>query len=236
MSFFHRDGGGVWHSFSDEQNGLLEAAFAKDEPAVRLPHVATNPPGHQDFEVRFGSNATSARMPTAPETRMIQVNVLNGNTRVVRRAGPARPAARDAAATTVSGIDRSLNLTRSFSASKALYGWLVKKKLAGFSKGSWQRRFFVLAPSASALYCFAKGLDTREVQLCREGDPSMPKPELTTKLEGAMICADACDPARPLSFSVVAPAAELHVAAHEPDLKRQWLEQLAKVARGEKLM
>ena len=36
------------------------------------------------FEVRFGANATSRVMPTAPRSGMIQVNLATGNTRVVQ--------------------------------------------------------------------------------------------------------------------------------------------------------
>ena len=42
------------------------------------------------FEVRFGANATSRKMPTPPDSGMVQVNLANENTRVVVQAA-ARP-------------------------------------------------------------------------------------------------------------------------------------------------
>ena len=35
------------------------------------------------FEVRFGQNAVSGKMPTPPDSGMIQVNLADENTRVV---------------------------------------------------------------------------------------------------------------------------------------------------------
>ena len=48
----------------------------------------SNPMGFREFEVRFGDNAVSERVPTPPSTRMIQVNLDSGATRVVRRIAP----------------------------------------------------------------------------------------------------------------------------------------------------
>ena len=223
MAFFHRDGAGAWHPFDASQNALLEQAFQADAPSVVLPTVPGNPPGHRDFEVRFGANAVSARMPAAPPTKMIQVNTQNGNTRVVRRDMPQ-----------TSSLDRSMELAENFETSAACYGWLLKKKLGGLARGSWQRRFFVLAPRSGALLCFAKGLDTRQVQLCREGDKAAPKAEVAADLAGAMVVRDG-DPAKPCSFAVTTPAGEHHLAAHDDALKDRWLDQLARVARGEAL-
>ena len=46
--------------------------------------LSPNSGNHPEFEVRFREHATSRRMGTPPETRMIQVNLRTGNTRVVR--------------------------------------------------------------------------------------------------------------------------------------------------------
>ena len=43
------------------------------------------------------------------------------------------------------------------------------------------------------------------------------------------------DPAKPCSFAVTTPAGEHHLAAHDDALKDRWLDQLARVARGEAL-
>ena len=79
MAFSHRDGDGAWHSFDASQNEVLERAFQADAPSCRLAV------GGQTFEVRFGANAVSQRMPAPPPTGMIQVNLASENTRVVRR-------------------------------------------------------------------------------------------------------------------------------------------------------
>ena len=124
-SFHHRDGAGTWHSFNAEHNRVLEEAYQAGTPSVRLPSMAGNPPGHRDFEVRFGDAAFSARMPTPPETRIIQVNVENGNTRVVRRE-PDRRAA--------DPIGAAIQMTNDFAASSALYGWMLRKQLSGWRR------------------------------------------------------------------------------------------------------
>ena len=49
-----------------------------------------NPPGLREFEVRFGDNARSERMPRPPSTKIIQVNVASGATRIVRRIASPR--------------------------------------------------------------------------------------------------------------------------------------------------
>ena len=177
MAFFHRDGAGNWHPFSDAENTLLERAHADGAPRCRLPTMGANPAGHRDFEVRFGANATSARMPAAPDTGMIQVNVENGNTRIVRRDAPAAP----------DPFGAAIQLTQDFASSSAMYGWMLRKKLSGWRRGAWQRRFYVLAPRSGALLYFTKGLHTREVQLCRSADPAAPQAKGTILLRNAMI-------------------------------------------------
>lgn len=224
-AFFHRDGAGNWHPFSDAENALLERAHADGAPRCRLPTMGANPAGHRDFEVRFGANATSARMPAAPDTGMIQVNVENGNTRIVRRDAPAAP----------DPFGAAIQLTQDFASSSAMYGWMLRKKLSGWRRGAWQRRFYVLAPRSGALLYFTKGLHTREVQLCRSADPAAPQAKGTILLRNAMILPETVDDDRPHSFSIVVPGAEYHVSAHSAQLKEDWIKQLIKVARGEPL-
>ncbi|KAH8069721.1 hypothetical protein JL721_5610 [Aureococcus anophagefferens] len=183
-AFFHRDGAGNWHPFSDAENALLERAHADGAPRCRLPTMGANPAGHRDFEVRFGANATSARMPAAPDTGMIQVNVENGNTRIVRRDDA--PAAPDP-------FGAAIQLTQDFASSSAMYGWMLRKKLSGWRRGAWQRRFYVLAPRSGALLYFTKGLHTREVQLCRSADPAAPQAKGTILLRNAMILPETVD-------------------------------------------
>jgi len=98
--FQHRDGAGRWHDFDAASARMIADARARGLPSVRLPTMASNPPGHRDFEVRFGAHATSSKMPHGPGAGfdMIQVNVLNDNTRIVRgravpEAAPAPPPA-----------------------------------------------------------------------------------------------------------------------------------------------
>lgn len=68
---------GVWQPFSPEHRGIVERSVSlRASGFVRLPDIP--------YEVRWGQNATSAKMPVAPSTGMIQVNTTNGNTRVVR--------------------------------------------------------------------------------------------------------------------------------------------------------
>jgi hypothetical protein len=42
------------------------------------------------FVLRFGDNAVSKKRPQPPASRMIQVNVVNGNTRVVEEEQPGK--------------------------------------------------------------------------------------------------------------------------------------------------
>ena len=48
------------------------------QQAVRL-----SPSRYGSFEVRFGANAVSQRMPRPPPSQMIQVNLGNENSRIV---------------------------------------------------------------------------------------------------------------------------------------------------------
>lgn len=78
-TFAHLAPTGAWEEYTAAQSSLLAAQMA-----------ATPGGGHfvlpeTPFEVRWGGEARSQRMPTPPSTGMCQVNLSNGNTRVVRR-------------------------------------------------------------------------------------------------------------------------------------------------------
>ena len=79
--FEHRDPGGGWTPYDAQCTAAIAAAMGNC-PAGG----AVNLPGGIPFEVRWGTQATSAKMPTPPPEGMIQVNTANQNTRVVRRA------------------------------------------------------------------------------------------------------------------------------------------------------
>ena len=59
-------------------------------PNVRLPDVTLADGTRLAFEVRFGSAAVSKHMPTPPDSRIIQVNLNSGMTRVVVESLPER--------------------------------------------------------------------------------------------------------------------------------------------------
>ena len=105
-------GSGAWHSFDASQNAIIEAAFQQNQLRVRLPTMHSNPAGHREFEIRFGSAATSQRMPRPPDTGIVQVNTQNGNTRVVRR---------DAPCAVTSSVTRAFVRSSNFAADSALY-------------------------------------------------------------------------------------------------------------------
>ena len=63
--FGHYDGRGGFETHSREQSWLLEDAFARGVNSVRLA-CPSNPIGFREFEVRFGDNAVSERVPTPP--------------------------------------------------------------------------------------------------------------------------------------------------------------------------
>jgi hypothetical protein len=60
---------------------------------VRLPNGTV-----VQFEVRFGQNAVSRKMPAPPDSGMIQVNLANENTRVVEMMKEETPAKKAALA------------------------------------------------------------------------------------------------------------------------------------------
>jgi hypothetical protein len=64
-------------------NALIVSAERSLAPRVRINDVTLPSGAVLEFEVRFGANATSSKMRTAPPSGMIQVNLQDGNTRVV---------------------------------------------------------------------------------------------------------------------------------------------------------
>ena len=85
--YFHVGPDGSRSFYSEVDNTLIRAAVQFGDRSVTLDEVSvTLPDGATQvlqFEVRFGENATSPRMPTPPPTGMIQVNLATDNTRVV---------------------------------------------------------------------------------------------------------------------------------------------------------
>ena len=85
----HRDASNEWHQFSYAENEIIERAYRanKNRNKVHLT-MPLNPVGFREFEIRFGDSARSKKMPRPPSTKIIQVNVASGATRVVRRIVP----------------------------------------------------------------------------------------------------------------------------------------------------
>ena len=76
--FEHLGPDGVWTPYGAQEVQIFEQnRMANPNAVIRLPNAP--------FEVRFGQSARSAKMPTPPDTGIVQVNVNNENTRVVRR-------------------------------------------------------------------------------------------------------------------------------------------------------
>jgi hypothetical protein len=87
-------------SFSAEDDALIAGAAERGEPSVRLSDVRLANGKILRFEVRFGANARSRRMPRGSPTGMCQVNLDNENTRIVEEiAGAQRATPQPAAAT-----------------------------------------------------------------------------------------------------------------------------------------
>ena len=79
--FSHQDSSGMWHRYSDYECHAISQAMAQRPGGGQL-KLSTGP-----FEIRWGELATSAKMPTPPATRIIQVNTATQNTRIVRGEG-----------------------------------------------------------------------------------------------------------------------------------------------------
>ena len=81
--FDHQGPDGTWTPFRAEDCLKIKKAMDKnDDGVVKLDGVP--------FEVRWGSKATSKKMPARPDTAMIQVNIKNDNTRIVSTASASR--------------------------------------------------------------------------------------------------------------------------------------------------
>ena len=77
--FSHQGPDGAWEPYDAARCLEIQAAIDAQGPdgAVQLDGIP--------FEVRWGSRATSSRVATPPDEGMIQVNLKNDNTRIVRR-------------------------------------------------------------------------------------------------------------------------------------------------------
>ena len=81
--FSHQGPDGAWEPYDAARCLEIQAAIDAQGPdgAIQLDGIP--------FEVRWGSRATSSRVATPPDEGMIQVNLKNDNTRIVRRStGP----------------------------------------------------------------------------------------------------------------------------------------------------
>lgn len=83
--FSHCDGKGTWHAFTPKENRLIEHAYHTGKKTFVLPYIPENADGFRLFEIRFGDAAVSSKMTSPPPTRIIQVNLVTDNTRVVKR-------------------------------------------------------------------------------------------------------------------------------------------------------
>ena len=84
-AYFHIAPNGQREPFSPDDNAAIFAAQQQGLPAVRIADV-TLPNGRVlEFEVRFGDNAVSERMPQPSRTGICQVNLGNQNTRIVEQ-------------------------------------------------------------------------------------------------------------------------------------------------------
>jgi hypothetical protein len=67
-------------------------ASSSGDRAVRVSDVRLKNGTILQFEVRFGDDATSSKFPSPPQSRMLQVNLENSNSRVVvDESQPPRP-------------------------------------------------------------------------------------------------------------------------------------------------
>eukprot|EP00729_Bicosta_minor_P005625 gene5625-13628_t len=82
-------------SAAAKRHQSLAIATARKVSPLRGSTMLPGPPPGAKFEIRWGSAATSAKLPQPPPTGMIQVNKVNNNTRVVKceLVGPASPSA-----------------------------------------------------------------------------------------------------------------------------------------------
>jgi hypothetical protein len=77
-TFSHKALGDVWETYDMLDNFTIANAMALSPEGGKVLIVSGN------FEIRWGSKATSERMPITPSTGIMQVNMKTGNTRIVR--------------------------------------------------------------------------------------------------------------------------------------------------------
>ena len=74
--------------FTPQDNALIAEAELSGAPRVRINDVNLPSGATLQFEVRFGAEARSQKLPGGSKTGICQVNLANGNTRVVERKNP----------------------------------------------------------------------------------------------------------------------------------------------------
>ena len=95
-SYFHEAPNGQREPFSAADNATIFAAQNQNLPSVRIADVTIAGGRVLSFEVRFGANAKSRKMPQPSPTGICQVNLGNENTRIVHEENiiapkPAQP-------------------------------------------------------------------------------------------------------------------------------------------------
>eukprot|EP01043_Picozoa_sp_COSAG02_P030660 COSAG02_NODE_1970_length_10224_cov_104.344691_6_plen_345_part_00 len=88
-SYYHINPDGNREPFSPEDNRIIYRAQNQGLKSVAVAPVNIGE-WVLNFEVRFGNNARSTKMPRPSPTGMCQVNLANQNTRVVEREEPKR--------------------------------------------------------------------------------------------------------------------------------------------------
>ena len=86
-SFSHCGPDGAWTPYPRSQCATIDRAMAK-QPAGGAVQLSR----HLPFEIRWGAEAVSARMPQPPRSRMIQVNarLVNFSRPLHRQSRPGR--------------------------------------------------------------------------------------------------------------------------------------------------
>ena len=87
-SYFHEAPNGQREPFSAADNATIFAAQNQNLPSVRIADVTIAGGRVLSFEVRFGANAKSRKMPQPSPTGICQVNLGSENTRIVHRQDP----------------------------------------------------------------------------------------------------------------------------------------------------
>jgi hypothetical protein len=82
-AFVHVAPDGTRRPYSPEDNATIASAKASGASEVRLDPIVLQNGQEVCFEIRFGENACSTRLPEVSPSRMIQVNLDDGNMRIV---------------------------------------------------------------------------------------------------------------------------------------------------------